>query len=161
MLTPLKFLQIYRRIKKPIGFHVIQPSYYTYFGRHWPSIRLSKFAFRILLFSSLVKSMALHLKYNTLPSNDDSLVQIGWIRASGSREKGLSHVLSFHCIAMPPKGLAVHFKGEKRGCFVPKQGATMKNWEWEERVKHLKYSGGSTYGSAPLPNHSCVFLFIF
>ena len=23
------------------------------------------------------------------------------------------------------------------------------------------YSGGSTYGSAPLPNHSCVFLFIF
>ena len=25
----------------------------------------------------------------------------------------------------------------------------------------FRYSGGSTYGSAPLPNHSCVFLFIF
>ena len=26
---------------------------------------------------------------------------------------------------------------------------------------HYEYSEGSTYGSAPLPNHSCVFLFIF
>ena len=82
--------------------------------------------------------MALLLKYDTLPSKGDSLVQIGWIRASGSREKGLSNVRSFHCIAMPLKGVAVHFKGGKRGCFVPKQGATMKNWEWEERAKHFK-----------------------
>lgn len=148
MLTLVKFLQIFRRIERPIGFHIIQPSYYTYFGRHWTSIRLFKFAFRILLFSCLIKTMALHLKYDTLPSKGDSLVQIGWIRASGSREnrstsasreeKGLSNVLSFHCIALPPKGVAVHFKGEKRGCFVPKQGATMKNWEWEERAKHFK-----------------------
>ena len=28
-------------------------------------------------------------------------------------------------------------------------------------TRYYKHSGGSTYGSAPLPNHSCVFLFIF